>query len=35
MTPFDTSLVPNGDILIGAEWRRGRGAPYTSIYPAD
>ena len=35
MTPFDTSLVPDGNILIGGEWRRGRGAPYASIYPAD
>ena len=35
MTAFDTSLLPNGDILIGGEWRRGRAAPYASIYPAD
>ncbi|WP_390887285.1 aspartate dehydrogenase domain-containing protein [Burkholderia dolosa] len=35
MTPFDTSVVPNGDILIGGEWRRGRGTPYASRYPAD
>ncbi|WP_118185329.1 aldehyde dehydrogenase [Paraburkholderia phosphatilytica] len=34
-TELIASLVPSGDILIGGEWRRGRGAPYTSIYPAD
>ncbi|SAK58612.1 betaine-aldehyde dehydrogenase [Caballeronia fortuita] len=31
----DTSLVTSGDILIGGEWRKGRGNQYTSIYPAD
>jgi betaine-aldehyde dehydrogenase len=35
MTHFDTSLVPNGDIFIGGEWRQGRGNPYKSLYPAD
>lgn len=34
-TPFDSSLVPTADIFIGGEWRRGRGTPFTSIYPAD
>ena len=35
MTPFDTRLVPSGDIFIGGEWRRGRAATFASIYPAD
>ncbi|TOZ65041.1 hypothetical protein DIJ60_05370 [Burkholderia pseudomallei] len=35
MTAFDSSLVPSGDILIGGEWRRGRGATTPSFYPAD
>ena len=35
MTEFDSSLVPTGDILIGGEWRQGRGARYQSVYPAD
>ena len=34
-TELIASLIPSGDLLIGGEWRRGRGAPYTSIYPAD
>ncbi|HEY1611459.1 MAG TPA: aldehyde dehydrogenase [Paraburkholderia sp.] len=34
-TEFITSLVPNADIFVGGEWRRGRGAPYRSLYPAD
>ncbi|CAG4897322.1 aldehyde dehydrogenase [Paraburkholderia gardini] len=35
MTPFDTRLIPSGDIFIGGEWRRGRAATFASIYPAD
>ncbi|WP_323121188.1 aldehyde dehydrogenase [Burkholderia alba] len=35
MTAFDSSLVPTGDILIGGEWRHGRGAVTPSRYPAD
>ncbi|WP_321899575.1 aldehyde dehydrogenase [Paraburkholderia heleia] len=35
MTSFDTSLIPNGDILVGGEWRQGRAAPFASLYPAD
>ena len=31
----DTSLVSSGDIFLGGEWRKGRGNPYASIYPAD
>jgi betaine-aldehyde dehydrogenase len=29
------SLVPSSDILIGGEWRQGRGGRYVSTYPAD
>ena len=35
MTPFDSRLVPDGDIFVGGEWRRGRAATYASVYPAD
>ncbi|AJY39009.1 aldehyde dehydrogenase [Burkholderia humptydooensis] len=35
MTAFDSSLVPSGDILIGGEWRCGRGATTPNFYPAD
>ncbi|GAB7526375.1 aldehyde dehydrogenase [Paraburkholderia sp. 2C] len=37
MSPAEliTSLVPTADIFIGGEWRRGRGVPYRSLYPAD
>jgi betaine-aldehyde dehydrogenase len=27
--------LPNGDLYIGGEWSKGRGAPITSIFPAD
>jgi betaine-aldehyde dehydrogenase len=30
-----SSLIPSADIFIGGAWRRGRGAPFASIYPAD
>ncbi|PYE13413.1 betaine-aldehyde dehydrogenase [Paraburkholderia silvatlantica] len=35
MTPFDSRLVPDGDIFVGGEWRRGCAATYASVYPAD
>ncbi|WP_186202580.1 aldehyde dehydrogenase [Burkholderia gladioli] len=35
MTAFDFPLVPTGEILIGGEWRPGRGAATASLYPAD
>ncbi|MGU7770719.1 aldehyde dehydrogenase [Burkholderia sp. MR1-5-21] len=35
MTAFDSSLVPNGEILVGGEWRNGRGAKTPNFYPAD
>ena len=35
MTAFDSSLVPNGEIFVGGEWRNGRGAKTPNFYPAD
>ncbi|BEU21170.1 aldehyde dehydrogenase [Paraburkholderia sp. 22B1P] len=35
MDSVDLSGLSSGEILIGGEWRRGRGNKYTSIYPAD
>ncbi|BCF91916.1 aldehyde dehydrogenase [Paraburkholderia largidicola] len=34
-TDIISSLVPTADIFVGGEWKRGRGALYASIYPAD
>jgi betaine-aldehyde dehydrogenase len=31
----ESSLLVSSDILIGGEWRPGRGAVYASLYPAD
>src|ERR1700758_3461747 len=34
-TDIISSLVPTADIFVGGEWKRGRGALYASVYPAD
>ena len=34
-TDIISSLVPPADIFVGGEWKRGRGALYASVYPAD
>ena len=35
MNSPESSLLVSSDILIGGEWRPGRGAVYASLYPAD
>jgi betaine-aldehyde dehydrogenase len=35
MNSPESSLLVSSDILIGGEWRAGRGTPYASLYPAD
>lgn len=32
---FDISDLPSGNLYVGGEWRRGRGAEIASIFPAD
>lgn len=33
--PLDSHVLQSADILIGGEWKPGRGARYASLYPAD
>ena len=32
---FDTTDLPKGDLYLGGEWRKGRGADIVSTFPAD
>jgi len=35
MSKFDSEFLVSSDILVGGQWRPGRGASYASLYPAD
>ena len=35
MSKFESDLLTSSDILVGGQWRPGRGASYASLYPAD